>query len=199
MIGKLVGVVDIIFDDSFILDVSGVGYRVFCTQTLLNIVKIGDSQSLIIHTDVKEDSISLYGFANLEEKKAFVLLCSVSGVGSKVAVAILSHMCIGGIQEALLSKDAAPFKAVSGVGPKLAARIVLELQNKQFIQNYTPAAVITNGKAESNIATDAISALVNLGIPKGEGEAIIRKIIAEEPSISLSDLIRLSLKNRSNV
>ena len=198
MIGKLNGIVDSIYEEFLILDISGVGYRVACTAPALSSIQLGQQLTLFIYTDVKEDSILLYGFNNLDEKEAFVLLKSVSGVGSKVAMSILSNLNVEGIQEALYREDASVFKAISGIGPKLAGRIVLELKNKHFASEI--ASVKSNvSKAEGSIVTDSVSALVNLGISKIEAENIVRKLITENPEISLSDLIRLALSSRSNV
>ncbi len=198
MIGKLNGIVDSIYESSLILDVSGVGYRVFCATAVLANIQGGQNLSLFIHTDVKEESIMLYGFSSLEDKEAFTLLRSVNGVGCKVAIAILSNIHVSGIQEALYREDASVFKAISGIGPKLAGRIVLELKNKHFASEMASTQSLEN-KLENNIINDAVSALVNLGISKIEGENIVRQLISETPDITLSDLIRLALSSRSNV
>ena len=198
MIGKLSGIIDSIYETYLILDVSGVGYRVFTPHPLLSSIQAGQNLSLFIHTDVKEEHILLFGFQSLDEKEAFMLLKSVSGVGSKVGIAILSQIKIDGIQEALYREDSSVFKAISGIGPKLAGRIVLELKNKHFSSEIA-ATQSTGSQMQNNVITDAVSALINLGISKGDAEITVRNLVSEKPDLALSDLIRMALQTRSKV
>ena len=124
MIAKLRGKVDTIGDDFCIVDVNGVGYLVFASAKSLGKLKIGAEASLLIETVVREDSISLFGFADAWEKEWFTTLTKVQGVGAKVCLAILSVLAPMQLAQAVSAQDKNSFTRASGVGPKLAARIV---------------------------------------------------------------------------
>ena len=131
MIGKLRGVVDSFGDDFVILDVAGVGYVVNCSsRTLQHLPRAGEPATLAIETQVREDSIRLFGFSRDAERDWFRLLQSVQGVGAKVALAILSILPPDELANAIAMQDKATVSRASGVGPKLAARIVAELKDK---------------------------------------------------------------------
>src|SRR5690242_17327897 len=123
MIRKLKGIVDSIETDAVILDVGGVGYGVFCSANTLRLLpREKESTTLFIETHVREDHIHLFGFATAEEQESFQTLVKVSGVGAKMAMAVLSAMTPSQIATAIAAQDQNAFKAVSGVGPKLASR-----------------------------------------------------------------------------
>ncbi|MDE3060994.1 MAG: Holliday junction branch migration protein RuvA, partial [Pseudomonadota bacterium] len=131
MIGKLRGLIDTIEDDSIVLDVGGVGYHVFCSgRTLAALPSAGEAAQLIIEMHVREDHIHLYGFPDVVEREWFRLLLTVQGVGNRIALAILSAYTPEQMARAVLARDIAAFKAISGIGPKLAERIVTELKDK---------------------------------------------------------------------
>lgn len=200
MIGKLTGVVETIFEDHLILDVKGVGYRIFMPQQILHTTKLSESYAVFIHTDVKEDSITLFGFLSMEEKDAFLLLKSVNGIGPKAALAILSNLQLSGIQNAILQDDKAAFTSVPGIGPKLAGRIILELKNKHFsgLPGSTPTTTTASSQDNTRL-NDAVSALVNLGISKANAENIVKKLLSSDPNITLSELIRTALQTCNNI
>ena len=199
MIGSLSGLVDGIFDGYIILDVSGVGYRVFCSsKTASKLSGIGQAAKLLIETQVREDHIHLFGFADATEKQAFELITTVQGVGAKVALAILSALSANELQMAIMTGDAKAITRANGVGPKLASRIVAELKGKTGTlgTNETMVVLQNNGVAGvSNAAMDeAISALVNLGYGKSEAGMTVASIMRNNPDIKTAELIRLSLK-----
>src|SRR5579863_9193080 len=131
MIGKLRGLIDSIGDDSIILDVGGVGYHVFCSsRTLAALPLVGEAAQLVIEMHVREDHIHLYGFPDSIERDWFRLLLTVQGVGNKIALAILGAYAPEQLAHSILAKDTAAFRAISGIGPKLAERIVTELKDK---------------------------------------------------------------------
>ena len=131
MIGKLKGVVDSLHEDHLILDVHGVGYVVACsTRTLQRLPRVGEAAMLAIETQVREDAIRLFGFLSDAERDWFRLLQNVQGVGSKVALAILSILPPNELTSAIALQDKASVSRAPGVGPKLAARIVAELKDK---------------------------------------------------------------------
>lgn len=198
MIGSLSGLLDGVFDGYIILDVGGVGYRVFCsTKTISKLSAVGQAAKLLIETQVREDHIHLFGFADATEKQAFELITTVQGVGAKVALAILSALSANELQMAIMTGDAKAITRANGVGPKLASRIVAELKgktgtlgsNEQMIHTYTASQNVSSGSME-----EAISALVNLGYGKSEAGMTVASILRENPDIKTAELIRLSLK-----
>lgn len=198
MIKKLKGRIDTIDTDSVIIDVGGVGYGVFCSaNTLRALPAKGEAASLFIETHVREDHIHLFGFASLEEQESFNTITKVSGVGVKVALAILSVLTPERLQNAIAAQDKAAFKAASGVGPKLAERIVTELKGKFSYKNL-PTGVVNAStgaimEANNNI-NDAISALVNLGYGRADAYNVITKIAAQNDNAQIDFLIKGGLK-----
>ena len=131
MIGKLSGVVDSLDEDGLILDVNGVGYLVAASaRTLRALPPVGQPAALLIETQVREDAIRLYGFLTAGERDWFRLLQSVQGVGAKVALGILGALTADALSAAIARQDKAMMARAPGVGPKLAARLVLELKDK---------------------------------------------------------------------
>ncbi|MDX1975401.1 MAG: Holliday junction branch migration protein RuvA [Rickettsiales bacterium] len=207
MIGKLRGRIDSVEDDSAIIDVGGVGYLVYCNSRVLAGLHNREAVELTIETHVREDHIHLYGFLDTVERDWFRLLGSVQGVGNKTALAILGAYAPTQLAQAIIAKDISAFKAISGIGPKLAERIVTELKDKVAklplsgsVFEITAAA--SAGKKKSgketaakpvSLTEDAISALVNLGYTRSEAYAAALKA-AQSPTAGLDDLIKLSLK-----
>lgn len=200
MIGKLKGTVDSVYDDHFVIDVSGVGYLVFASGKTLSLIEVGQFLEVMIETHVREDHIRLYGFLTLEEKSTFNVLQSVKGVGTRMALAILSQMSTEEIQNALSIEDKAAFNNVSGVGKKLAERIITELKDK-FVSTRGGAAAavasmnITSSVNKNDVAGDAVLALTGLGINRSEAFTRVNSILSQNPEISINDLIRIALKN----
>ena len=205
MIAKLTGVLDSVAQDSLILDVNGVGYQVFASRrTLGRIGSQGDPVSLLIDTHVREDALTLFGFADVAEQQWFRLLYSVQGVGPKAAMAILSACPVDRLAFAIASGDDLLLRQADGVGPKLATRIVTELKDKVGKMDLTakaPKAVVTKtGKTEegpADIDHDAVSALVNLGYARTDAYAAVmqaRQKANDNESQNLQSLIRLALK-----
>ena len=131
MIGKLKGTIDEIGEDHVVVDVHGVGYVAFCSsRTLGRLGSPGEAVVLFIETYVREDQFRLFGFLSALEREWFRLLQSVQGVGSKVALAVLSTLTPGEIANAIALQDKTSISRAPGVGPKVAIRIVTELKNK---------------------------------------------------------------------
>jgi Holliday junction DNA helicase RuvA len=201
MIGKLKGIVDAIDKDFVIIDVNGVGYIVFCSaKTLGWLPQIGEAVSLIIETHVREDHIHLYGFKDVSEREWFRTLITVKGVGVKVALAILGVLNASQLSLSIAAKDKTMFKQVSGVGPKLAERIITELKDK-FVatsDDFTPSvnvgAKVSNMAAADDIIGDAVSALTNLGYGRSEAYTIVRQQMAQNDKMNINELIKSSLK-----
>ncbi len=201
MIGKLKGLVDSYGDDFVIIDVNGVGYVAFCSsRTLQALPRPGEAAALAIETYVREDQIKLFGFATDAERDWFRILLNVQGVGTKVALAILSTFRAADLASAIALKDVAAITRTPGVGKKLAERIVLDLKDKApAFGSVDPAVVKLQGDMEENRAPqparDAVSALVNLGYPQVQASAAVAaamKLAGDAPKTEA--LIRLALK-----
>jgi Holliday junction DNA helicase RuvA len=179
MIGKLKGLIDSYGEDFVILDVNGVGYVVQCSaRTLQKLPRPGEASAHAIETQVREDSIRLFGFDSENERDWFRLLQNVQGVGAKVALAILSILPPGELAAAIATQDKAMVARAPGVGPKLAARIVAELKDKApAFGAVDPLVARLSGDTEAENAPsavrDAISALVNLGYGRPQAAAAI--------------------------
>lgn len=204
MIGKLRGILDSITDERCVIDVAGVGYVVFLSSKTANFLSrnhINEEFTLIIETVIKEDAIELYGFVSEIEKVWFLELLKVQGVGAKMAQKILSALAIEDLAKALISSDIKTFTQISGIGPKLAARITTELKtspNKLGVDT----AIINSGKKiteflQNSIAIDALSALENLGYRKHDCLSKIDFLIGQNPQITLENLITASLRELS--
>ena len=198
MIGKLKGVVDSQGPDFLILDVHGVGYVVYCSaRTLRALPAAGEAASLAIDTQMREDSIRLYGFASDAERDWFRLLQSVQGVGSKVALAILGILGVGELAMAIARADKAAVARAPGVGPKLAARIVAELKDKApalGVPESFGEALPPVGALPLN-ADDAVAALVNLGYGRPQAMAAVAEAVASlGEEAATAALIRHGLK-----
>jgi Holliday junction DNA helicase RuvA len=201
VIGKLKGVIDAYGEDFVIVDVHGVGYVVHCSsRTLQNLPPTGEAAVLAIETHVREDMIRLYGFRSDQEREWFRLLQTVQGVGSKVALGILSVLDPGGLATAIASGDKASVSRGPGVGPKLAARIVAELKDKApAFGAVDPALIRLSDSMEDRSAPvpvrDAISALVNLGYPQVQASAAIAAALKQTgDEAEAKTLIRLGLR-----
>ncbi|MFO1090425.1 MAG: Holliday junction branch migration protein RuvA [Hyphomicrobiales bacterium] len=201
MIAKLRGVIDAYGDDWVVIDVQGVGYRVSCsTKTLAALPPKGDVGELHTEMLVSENAIRLVGFATQAERDWFNLLDNVQGVGTKVALAILSTLSAGELANAIAIQDKAMVGRAPGVGPKLAQRIVSELKDKAPVFSAAdPALVRLQGVIEETgargSAADAVSALVNLGYGQAQAGAAVGAAVAKAPADAGPEvLIRLALK-----
>jgi holliday junction DNA helicase RuvA len=201
MIGKLKGVIDEYGDDHVILDVHGVGYVCFCsTRTLQNLPSPGEAAVLSIETIVREDMIRLYGFADVDEREWFRLLTTVQGVGTKVALALLSSLRPSELASAIALKDTTMLCRAVGVGKRLAERIAQELKDKTpGFTSVDPALVsLSGGLAEKTAPkplADAVSALTNLGYPQIQASAAVAAAAREAGEGATTEkLIRLGLK-----
>ncbi len=170
MIGKLKGVVDSVDEEELILDVNGVGYLVSASaRTLRALPAIGQAATLHIETQVREDAIRLFGFLTAGERDWFRLLQSVQGVGAKVALGILGALSGEALSAAIARQDKAMMARAPGVGPKLAARLVLELKDKAPAYGVADlGGAIAEAEPGSKLpkeAQDAVLALVSSATP----------------------------------
>jgi Holliday junction DNA helicase RuvA len=205
MIGKLRGFIDSIAEDKCVIDVGGVGYVVFLSSKTASFLKqfSRDKEiSLIIETAVKEDAIELYGFVSEIEKIWFLELTKVQGVGNKMGQKILSALAIEDLAKALISSDIKTFSKISGIGPKLAARLTTELRDSPKKLGIDLAFETKNSQnfseiSANQIAADALSALENLGYRKHEILRVINFLLEQNSQITLENLITLALRELS--
>lgn len=200
MIGKLKGLIDSYGEDWVIVDVGGVGYHVQCSaKTLSALPSPGEAAAVAIETYVREDQIRLFGFASENERDWFRLLLSVQGVGTKVALAILSTLGPGELASAVALQDKAQVARAPGVGPKVAQRIVTELKDKApAMSGADPALAGLQSALDAPLPTpavDAVSALVNLGYGQTQAGAAVSAAIRQSgEEAGAEDLIRVALK-----
>lgn len=199
MIGKLTGYLDGMGDGFIYLNVRGVGYRVFCSTKTMSSLNKEEEVSLFIETQVREDHIHLFGFLSASEQEIFNTLTGVQGVGAKVGMAILSSLGLNEISMAVATGDNKAFTRVSGIGPKLATRIVTELKGKSGLltadmMELNACGVTPCVSPDSRILQDAISALINLGYSRTEAGIKAAETLKNNKDASLSDVIRLTLK-----
>ncbi|TDQ77636.1 Holliday junction DNA helicase subunit RuvA [Dongia mobilis] len=198
MIGKLTGQVDSIAGDHAIIDVGGVGYVVFASgKTLARLGNRGSAASLLIDTHVREDAISLYGFADATERDWFRALLNVQGVGARVALSILSVLAPDELARAVAAQDKAAVARANGVGPKLAQRVVAEMKDKVggiSLGISAPVAGAAPAAADGPM-NDAVSALVNLGYRRAEAYGAVTRVMQKQGAdAALNDLIVHGLK-----
>ena len=204
MIGKLKGIIDSYGEDFIVLDVNGVGYLVQCSaRTLQELPGVGQPTTLSIETYVREDQIRLFGFRTDVEREWFRLLQTVQGVGAKVALSVLGTLKPADLASAIAMRDRAMVARTSGVGPKVAERIVTELKDKApAFADLDPAVIRLSGAIEDRRApqpiVDAVSALVNLGYGQPQAAAAIAAASRSAgEKAETAQLIRLGLKELS--
>ena len=196
MIAKLAGLLDDFGADWAVIDVSGVGYLVHCSaRTLSTLGNRGDRAVVFTELQVSENDMRLIGFASGAERDWFRLLTQVQGVGSKVALAILSALTTEELQRACAGGDAAMVARANGVGPKLAGRIVNELRDKAGGLATSAGGVALAAVPAGSVSGDAVSALQNLGFkPNTATEAVARALDEVGEGAGLNELIRVALK-----
>lgn len=202
MIAWIKGSILEIDGDEVILDVNSVGYQVIVgEQTLRKLAcVVGSIAEFVIYTGVKEDEIKLYGFESFLQRKLFLMLLTVNGVGPKAAISIVDQMDPTRVLLSIQQNDSRPFLAVSGIGKKTAQRIIVDLQGKsdQLLSDTDIvdlrselASASEEGGSDRSLLKDAKSALSNLGFSPREAEKMVKKHLS--PNISLDEMIRKCL------
>ena len=192
-------------DDSLIIDVNGVGYLVSVTSGVLqSLGDISSEVSVQVFTDVKENSIALFGFATTLEREVFLLLKKVSGIGSKTALALVSGVGAEGLLQAIGSGETSRLTKVSGVGKKTAERALVELreQVKEFLpqgetfERFSPSSNKKQGSGQefSGGALDAVLALEKLGFPEERAGVVMRQVVSRVGNIDAGDLLSEALR-----
>lgn len=187
MIGRLTGNLVECTPGLVILEVAGVGYSVQIPLSTFYALSEagGEPVSLHVHTHVREDALQLFGFASPEERSAFELLIGISGVGPRLALAILSGIGVDELREAVALRDRLRLQKIPGVGKKTAERVLLELKDKMAIEELAAAAGSAAaargrlGEAGDGVRKDAVSALVNLGYAKNVASRVVDEALEE--------------------
>ncbi|RPI27512.1 MAG: Holliday junction branch migration protein RuvA [Acidobacteria bacterium] len=184
--------------DRVVVEVGGVGYEVLIPfSTYYDLGDVGSCAGLHIHTHVREDTLSLYGFLTTLEKRLFTLLIQVSGVGPRLAIAALSGLPGEELIRAIVMGDVVRLSSIPGIGKKTAERLVLELKDKLRTVMAEPGREIEMPSPASAVQSDVISALVNLGYGRPVAEKAVAHVIKEVPGGRFEDLLRRSLRRIS--
>ena len=197
MISQLSGTVAEVSPSSLAtIDVNGVGYEVICSARLLEQLEVGGTCKIVIYTDVKEDSINLYGFASVLEKRVFLLLKSVGGVGPKSAREILAQIEDRELLRLISASDVLRLQAVRGIGKKTSERIVVELRDKVAqlsLERETGGAV---GLERGSALRDAVAALEALGFSRRDAERAVEMSVGGNVSeTDTAEIVRQALRN----
>lgn len=183
-----------------ILTASGVAYEIYCTQnTLANAPSKGENMRVYTYLSVREDAMDLMGFSCKEEKEMFLLLISVSGIGSKTAIAILGAISFKDLSLAIATEDITALSRAPGVGKKTAQRIALELKDKlgsiSFAQSMDDMADIVHSSQKSSAGNEAILALQGLGYTQQEAYSAVKAAVKQlDAEAQADDIVRLALR-----
>jgi Holliday junction DNA helicase RuvA len=188
VISAVRGTLEAVGPDWAIVDIGGVSVRVFAPSSTLNrLPPIGQNVRLLTHLHLREDAISLYGFLSPDELAVFEQLLGVSGVGPKVALAMLSAASAEGLRQAIASESVEQLTVIPGIGKKLAARLILELRGKLTVSNGASPPV------QRSVDADVADALLGLGYSPADVQAAIKSLPADR-ALDLEDRIRLALQ-----
>ncbi|ALJ20148.1 Holliday junction branch migration protein RuvA [Microbacterium sp. No. 7] len=192
MISSLRGVVLLIDADLLVVDVGGVGFSVAVSPQLARASHVGDEITLHTSLIVRDDAFSLFGFPDREELTVFTQLLGVSGVGPKSAMGVLSSLTVDQIADAVAAEDDAPFRRVSGIGPKTAKLIVVQLAGKIDLARARPAGPASAPAA--GVAAQVVSALVSLGWNQRVADEVVTDVTgASDAPDSVPALLKLAL------
>jgi holliday junction DNA helicase RuvA len=201
MIARLTGQILHKSPTELTIDVNGVGYQVFIPlSTSEAIPDSPETATILTHTHVREDALQLFGFATETERELFRMLISVSGIGPKLALSVLSGMPPSDLQAALLSGDTDALTSISGIGRKTAERLVLELKSKVAkagLLSETPSAAPTSQQLKQR--SEALVALMSLGYTRSSAEKALRLVLNDSAGkpLTTEELIRRSLHHAS--
>lgn len=176
-----------------VIDCNGVGYGIQISLNTFEQISTLTEVKLLTYLSIKEDSHTLYGFADDEEKQLFLQLISVSGVGTNTARMILSSLKPAEVKHAIGSGNWTLLKSIKGIGPKTAQRLVIDLQDKIKLINLSEPQNTTNG-VRNTMIEQALSALISLGFAKNEAEKVLIKIRQSNPEFTVEQLVKQSLK-----
>ncbi|MEW2920163.1 Holliday junction branch migration protein RuvA [Muricauda sp. ANG21] len=175
-----------------IVECNGVGYFLNISLHTFSLLKDDENIHLYTHLLVKEDSHTLFGFAERSEREIFRLLISVSGVGSSIARTMLSSLSPTEVRDAIANGDVPSIQAIKGIGAKTAQRVILDLKDK-ILKVYDMGEV--SPQSNNTSKEEALSALEVLGFTRRQSEKVVDKVLSQDPSLSVENTIKLALKN----
>ncbi|EIJ38719.1 Holliday junction branch migration protein RuvA [Galbibacter orientalis] len=175
-----------------VIECNGVGYQIHISLNTYSKISSNENLQLYTHLQVKEDSHTLYGFADKAEREIFRLLISVSGIGASIARTMLSSLEPVQIRDAIASSDVATIQSVKGIGAKTAQRVIIDLKDK-ILKIYDIDEVFA--KQDNTNKDEALSALEVLGFARKQAEKVVDKIVKTEPDLSVESIIKNALKN----
>lgn len=182
---------------NIIIDINGLGYNIFISLQTYSKIESWEKGKIYTHLLIKEDSHSLYGFADPEERALFLQLISVGGIGATTAQLVLSSLNSDQIKTAIIQEDDRTFSKVKGIGPKTAKRIILDLKDK--IMKEPVNLTMDSGKINNTIKDEALSALLALGFQRQAAQVVLSKILQEHNDVStVEDLIKRALGRLSS-
>lgn len=191
MIAFLVGIIEHKYENTLILDVNGVGYELaISNNTYITLPMEGETVKVLTYLQVKEDGVALYGFGTEEEKTMFLKLITVTGIGPKMAITILSGMKLSDLVVTILNEDANSLSKIKGLGKKGAERICLELKDKVSTTSLSlddMASVMAGEQYNETALNDAVETLINLGVNKNEAYRLARS--KATPEITAEEII----------
>jgi Holliday junction DNA helicase RuvA len=190
MIGSLRGEILDKDEGAVLIEVGGVGFHVLAPTTLLDILEVGVKTQLFTHLHVREQELTLFGFADEEELELFRTLLKVQGIGPKVALAILSHIPAETLRQAIVREEAALLARVPGIGPKKAKQIVFQLRDKIGLED-----IFVTATPISDVDSEVIAALTTLGYSVVEAQAALQQLPKEARDESVEEKVRLALSS----
>ena len=196
MIEYIQGKIDSADPQQAVIDVGGIGYRLAISQSTYAAISGKEQVRLYAHEVVREDARTLYGFASRRERDLFLLLIGVSGIGGGTARLILSALSPDDLIHIIRREDAALLKRVKGIGPKAAARIIVDLKDKVLLLETggEPSTATDTAAHAAAGAEEAMAALTMLGFPPAACQKIVRQILTEQPTLPVEQIIKLALK-----
>lgn len=192
MISYIIGQIRAINEDNFVIENNSMGYIIFSSLTTLSNIEINNEYKIYTSMQVREDDISLFGFINKDELEMFLHLTSVSTIGPKTALGILSSLSVNEIKNAILNNDINKLTVAKGIGKKSASRIILELVDKVKKMNFVPIEKSEDVSVVNEDFDVAKEALLNLGYQKNDIDRVLLEL--KDNELSLEELIKESLK-----
>ncbi len=199
MIAFVKGILDTVREDRIVVENNGVGFEIFVPGSVLKVLpQVGNTVKIYTDTYVREDVLQLYGFTTKDELEMFRMLITVSGIGPKGALGILTVMDADTLRFAILAEDSKSIAKAPGIGAKTASKLILELKDKCHLpdmpEDAAPAGNAPAGSEENEARNDAIQALVALGYTATEAASAVRKINITE-TMTVEEVLKQSLKN----
>lgn len=194
MISYIIGVVDSVESDRVIIESNQMGYNIFMPQASLEMIGIGEKLKIYTYLSVREDAMQLFGFLSKDELDLFKKLISVSGVGPKGGLAIISACPGDSLQMAIISGDAKAISKAPGIGAKTAQRIIIELKDKIDIEEMISTTNTGNDSVNSSVQSDTVEALAALGYSKTDALNAVKKVTITE-NMDVEDVLKSALKN----